>query len=532
MRDLDWRTFEILVVDDEEDNLDAFRFAFRKSFSLHYAVGGPAALDLIERLDPAVIVTDQRMPGMSGIELLKLARERRPDTVGILLTAYTDLPVLIDALNSGAVERYLQKPWDSKELTVVLRQAISAFATVRENRRLRDQLAHYAGYLEREQRDPIDFGQIAGQSPATTELSARIAIGAPTTSPVLIEGETGSEKEVVARAIHVGSPREERPFVKVTCAAFRGDALERELFGWRRGAFDGAFDDRAGRFELAHKGTIFLEEPAVLSPSLQGRLLRVLADGEVERIGGTEAIPVDVRVVVSLTPSLEEAWLVGSNSSGDAAGASGGRGSAFEVLPELVSRLSVFPVHVPPLRERLGDVRLLAEHFLRKYAQRNPRAATSISPEAEAKLEAYAWPGNVRELENVIERAAILSRSDVIQPEHLAFATPALGARASQRSDPGAPRQTPPRSPGQSSPPGPPPTRRLPRRSAVSLAAAFSPAGGGTKIDLDSQLEDMERRELIAALERCGGNKAEVARSLGMQRTTLYYRLKRLGIET
>ena len=514
MRDLDWRTFEILVVDDEEDNLDAFRFAFRKSFSLHYAVGGQAALDLIERLDPAVIVSDQRMPGMSGTEFLKRAKERRPDTIGILLTAYTDLPVLIDALNSGAVERYLQKPWDSKELTVILRQAISTFATVRENRKLREQLAHYAGYLEREQRDPIDFGQIAGESPATKALSARIAIGAPTASPVLIEGETGSEKEVVARAIHVGSPREEKPFVKVTCAAFRGDALERELFGWRRGAFDGAFDDRAGRFELADRGTLFLEEPAALSPSLQGRLLRMLSDGEMERIGAAESIPLDVRVVLSLTPSLAEAWHLDRTGDG------------VEVLPELVSRLSVFTVEVPPLRDRVGDVRLLAEHFHRKYAQRNPRAATSLSPEAVAKLEAYSWPGNVRELENVIERAAILSRSDVIQPEHLAFSTP---SRPRAGETPAA-AAGPPSGP---QPPGAPATSSTALPSPGSEAGATAPrSASGSKIDLDSQLEDIERRELIAALQRCGGNKAEVARSLGMQRTTLYYRLKRLGIET
>jgi two-component system, NtrC family, response regulator AtoC len=297
----------------------------------------------------------------------------------------------------------------------------------------------------------------------------------------------------VARAIHVGSPREEKPFVKVTCAAFRGDALERELFGWRRGAFDGAFDDRAGRFELAHRGTLFLEEPAALSPSLQGRLLRVLTDGEIERIGATESIPVDVRLVLSLTPSLEEAWRAS------------GEGGA--VLPELASRLSVFTVQVPPLRERVGDVSLLAEHFLRKYAQRNPRAATALSAEAVAKLEAYTWPGNVRELENVIERGAILSRSDAIQPEHLAFSTPprVVATPAGGLAPP------PPSLPASASP--------------IALASA-------SKIDLDSQLEDIERRELVAALDRCGGNKAEVARSLGMQRTTLYYRLKRLGIET
>jgi DNA-binding NtrC family response regulator len=318
---------------------------------------------------------------------------------------------------------------------------------------------------------------------------------------VLIEGEPGSEKEVVARAIHVGSPREEKPFVKVTCAAFRGDALERELFGWHRGAFDGAFTDRAGRFELAHKGTIYLDDLAQPSPSLQGRLLRVLESGEVERVGATEPTRVDVRIIVSLTPSLEAVW---------------GEG---EVLADLVSRLGVFPVRLPRLRERSGDIRALAEHFLRKYARRNPRAATSLSAEAVAKLEAYAWPGNVRELENVIERAAILSRSDVIQPEHLAFA-----------AHPG---------PSPASPTSAPSSTATPSGSVVAEASpsrASSPdlgeIVGGAKIDLDSQLDDIERRELLSALARCGGNKAEVARSLGVQRTTLYYRLKRLGIES
>jgi DNA-binding NtrC family response regulator len=319
---------------------------------------------------------------------------------------------------------------------------------------------------------------------------------------VLLEGEQGSEKEVVARAIHVGSPREEKPFVKVTCAAFRGDALERELFGWQRGAFDGAFTDRAGRFELAHRGTLYLDDLTSPSPSLQGRLLRVLESGEIERIGATEPTSVDVRVVCSLTPSLEIAWAEG------------------DVLSDLVSRLSVFPVRLPRLRERRGDIRALAEHFLRKYARRNPRAATALSAEAVTKLEAYAWPGNVRELENVIERAAILSRSDVIQPEHLAFvARPAVSASQ----------------PAPSSSSRPSSAEAIPGAEAGPTRASspeFGEIVGGAKIDLDSQLDDIERRELLAALARCNGNKAEVARSLGVQRTTLYYRLKRLGIDS
>ena len=240
-----------------------------------------------------------------------------------------------------------------------------------------------------------------------------------------------------------------------------------------------------------------------MSPSLQGRLLRLLADGEVERVGSTETLRVDVRVVLSLTPSMPDAW----PASGD-------------MLPELISRLSVFTVEVPPLRERIGDVRLLAEHFLRKYAQRNPRAATSLAAEATLRLEAYDWPGNVRELENIIERAAILSRSDVIQPEHLAF-----GAKPRVASSPAIALSA------TAAPEGAPPMTL-----SGEVVGQPSPGtvghAGGARPGLDSQLEDIERRELLAALDRCGGNKAEVARSLGMQRTTLYYRLKRLGIET
>lgn len=480
MEELDFNSFPVLVVDDEEDNLDAFRFAFRKSFKLEYALGGSAALDILDRVDAAVIVSDQRMPKMSGIEFLKRAKERRPDALGILLTAYADLPVLIEAVNSGAVERYVQKPWDSKELTVILRQAIRTFATVRENRRLREQLAHYAGYLEKEQRDPFDYGELATESAAMRELARRVGEVAMSSSPVLVEAEPGSEQEVVARAIHVGSAREDRPFVRVTCAAFRGDALERELFGWRRGSFSGAFDDRAGRVELADGGTLFLDNPETPSRSLQARLLRLLDEGVIERVGSTDPHRVDVRLVVALAPSLERAW------------------RAEDILPELASKLEVFPLRVPPLRDRKEDVVPLAEHFLRKYGRRNARAATAFSEPAKTLLGTYDFPGNARELENVVERAAILARGDVIQPEHLAF-----GTRRPRAEDIVAP-------------PAP----------AVVSAAVAEPTG-----NLGSRLEDMERRELVLALERCNGNKAEVARSLGIQRTTLYYRLKRLGID-
>lgn len=478
--ELDWKSFAVVVVDDEEDNLDAFRFAFRKSFQLHYALGGEAGLELLDRVDVAVIVSDQRMPQMSGIEFLRRAKEKRPEAVGILLTAYADIPVLVEAINSGAVERYVQKPWDSKELAAILRQGIRTFATVRENRKLREQLAHYAGYLEREQRDPIDYGEIAGESEAMRAVLGRIDEVAASRSTVLIEGEPGCEQEVVARAIHVGSNREDRPFIRVTCAAFRGDALERELFGWRKGAFTGALEDRAGRFELADGGTLFLDSPECPTAALQARLLRLLDEGVTERVGSTEPHQVDVRLILSLPHSLDRAW------------------SRAAVLPDLLSRLEVFPIQLPPLRERREDVVPLADHFLRKYGRRNARAATGLSEGAKAVLKDYDFPGNARELENVIERAAILARGDTIEPAHLAF-------------------QTRPRDPE-------------PRISDAGPASS-SPGGGDPQGDLTTRLEDIERRELLAALDRCGGNKAEVARSLGIQRTTLYYRLKRLGIE-
>jgi two-component system, NtrC family, response regulator AtoC len=482
MDELDWKEFAVVVVDDEEDNLDAFRFAFRKSFQLHYALGGQAGLEILDRVDAAVIVSDQRMPQMSGIEFLRRAKEKRADAVGILLTAYADIPVLVEAINSGAVERYVQKPWDSKELAAILRQGIRSFATVRENRRLREQLAHYAGYLEREQRDPIDYGEIAGESPSMQAVAKRIEEVAASRSPVLIEGEPGCEQEVVARAIHVGSAREDRPFVRVTCAAFRGDSLERELFGWRKAAFAGALEDRAGRFELADGGTLFLEAPETPSASLQARLLRILDEGTAERVGSTEPHRLDVRLILSLPHGLDRAW------------------DRASVLPELLSKLEVFPIQLLPLRDRQEDVVPLAEHFLRKYGRRNARAATSLSDDAKAVLSKYDFPGNARELENVVERAAILARGDVIEPTHLAFQTRPTAARTSL--------------------PGVAEGQRAP--------ATTGPEAHG---DLTARLEDIERRELLSALERCAGNKAEVARTLGIQRTTLYYRLKRLGIE-
>jgi two-component system response regulator AtoC len=469
MDDLDWTRFDVLVVDDEQDNLDALRFTFRKAFRLSYAIGADQAWERLETIRPAVVLADQRMPKTSGVELLGAIKKRYPDCYAVLLTAYADMDVLVDAVNSGAVDRYVQKPWDSDELGSIVRQGIRAWATLSENRRLRDQLRAYTGYLEGQQRDPIDFGSIVGQGEATQALLERVADVAPTMTPVLIGGEPGSDKEVVARAIHVSSPRESRPFVRVTCAAFAGEALERELFGWKRGAFEGALSDRTGRLELADRGTVYLHELSELTPALAARLLRLLVEGTTERLAETESRPIDVRLVVSTVGTARQ---FGAHGIG-----------------ELSSRLSVFPIVLTALRDRPEDVGDLTEHFLRRYAARNAGAATAISAQALRELASYAWPGGERELQNVVERAAILAKGETIDVSHLLF-----------QGDAGGENRKP--------------------------AAEVTPG-----ISLSRRLDAIERRELVEALEAHHGNKAEVARALGIHRTTLYYRIKKLGID-
>ena len=473
-------SYPILVVDDEPDNLDAFRFNFRRVFQIHTAGSGDEALQLLKEHDVAVIVTDQRMPRMTGLEFLKAARAVRPDAVGIILTAFTDVDVLIESINLGHVYRYITKPWDAKEVKGVLTQALERYHLRRDNTKLREQLEQYAGYLNQEMHGEFDFGQIIGDAPALREVLTKVEQVAPTHSTVLLRGETGTGKELVAHAIHINSPREGKPFVRVNCAALAAGVLESELFGHEKGAFTGAVARRPGRFELADGGTLFLDECGDIPMEVQVKLLRVLQEREFERVGGQETIRVDVRVVSATHRDLETLIAEG------------------KFREDLYYRLNVFPIHLPPLRDRLEDLPRLVEHFVAKFNRVTGKTVRGFDPSALAALSQYRWTGNVRELENVVERAIIVARGAEVTASDLDF-----GRRAA----------TP-----------------LPTPASGTQLSSLAPAAGVAQ-PLTARLHEQEKAEIVAAIDRNQGNIAGAARALGINRSTLYYRLRKHGLE-
>jgi Nif-specific regulatory protein len=485
---IDVSKLPILVVDDEQDNLDAFRFNFGKAFTLHLASSAEEALTIASAQDVAVVITDQRMPRKTGLELLRELRHLRPDAVCIIITAFTDVDVLIESINLRHIYRYVTKPWDSKEVRGILVQAAERFSLLRENRRLVEQLEQYAKVLSSDAHGEFNFGAIVGESPALRDVLAKVEQVAQTAATVLLRGETGTGKEMVARAIHINSPRESRPFVKVNCAALAPGVLESELFGHEKGAFTGAVARRPGRFELADGGTLFLDEVGDLPLDVQVKLLRVLQEREFERVGGVDTIRVDVRVISATHRDLEVLINEG------------------KFREDLYYRLNVFPITLPPLRDRPGDLPLLCEHFIQKYAQSAGKAVRNADTSALDELAAYRWPGNVRELENVIERALILCRGTQVTAADLDFGRRALVAS-----------------------PAPGATPAGPASKETSGPQGAGTADGGRS--LYKRLSDQERSEIVAAVERSQGNIAHAARALGINRSTLYYRMRKHGLE-
>lgn len=463
---LDYRRYPILVVDDEEDNLVAFEMTFGDTFKLLTASSGELALEALRKQTVSVMVVDQRMPGMTGTELLAGAVAIAPDAVGILLTAYRDIDVIISALHSGRVYRYLQKPWDAREVEVVLRQAIERHAMTAENRQLNRRLQELTKYLGREVDSKYNYGELVGESVALQEVQTVIRKVAPTKATVLVSGESGTGKELAARAIHHQSSRKGGPFVRVNLAALPATLIESELFGHEKGAFTGAVAQKLGRFELAHGGTLFLDEIGDLPLETQIKLLRVIQEKEFERVGGTETVQVDVRLIAATNKELEDLVRQGT------------------FREDLYYRVRVFPIEMPPLRERVEDIPQLAHHFLSQHSGSDGKAA-ELGPDSLACLTAYHWPGNVRELENAMERALILAEGNGVRAEDLAFLE--------------VDRHQP----------------KLPPNAS-----------------LDVVLGTMEKHQLQEALARHDGSVSAMARELGINRTTLYYRLKKYGLMT
>ncbi len=380
----------VLIVDDDRTGRETLSEAVGEmGYRTLSAAGGQEALIILRQHDVDLLLTDLKMPGMDGLELLEAAKRLRPDLFVILVTAYATVDTAVEAMKKGAYD-YIMKPIDLRALEVLLDRANLSRDLLIENEMLREQLG-----------EKYDFSNIIGRSPVMHELFDQIRQVADTDTVVLIEGESGTGKELVANAIHANSPRGEGPFIKVNCAALPETLLESELFGHERGSFTGAVNRRKGRFELADGGSIFLDEIGELSPGTQVKLLRVLQNYEFERVGGTETIHVDVRLIAATNADLGE--LVESG----------------RFREDLYYRLRVVPIHVPPLRDRREDIPLLATHFVKEYAEKNDKNIKGIAAETMNILTTYPWPGNVRELQNCIESMVVMCNGPTLTPDLL-----------------------------------------------------------------------------------------------------------------
>src|SRR3989442_6784542 len=364
----------------------------RSGLSVDEAADGNIAADKIRRQPYQLVITDLRLPTLSGLEILKIQKEVDSTIPVLLMTAYGTIEEAVEAMKQGAFD-FVPKPVDISHLMLLIDRALEQRRLLIENVLLKEEFQRAYG-----------IPKIIGDSAAIQGVSQAIQRVAPTDATVLLTGESGTGKEVFSRAIHQLSPRRDKPFVTVNCAAIPHTLIENELFGHEKGSYTGAFARKAGKFELADQGTMFLDEIGELHLSVQAKVLRVLEEQCFERIGGLETIRVDARVVTATNRNLQE--LVERR----------------EFREDLFFRLSVFPIHIPPLRERISDVRLLAQFFVEKFSKDLKRQGLQLSPEGAKALEEYSWPGNVRELQNTIERAVILSDGKTIRPEDLNFA--------------------------------------------------------------------------------------------------------------
>src|ERR1700741_3937556 len=457
----------ILVVDDERSICELLEITFRKEgHRIEVAHSVEAAKRKLESHIFDIVISDVRMPGESGVDLLKLTKEIAPQCFFLLITGVPTVETAIAAINSGA-DRYVIK---DHELVDQLRRAVRE---VSERLKWKKE----AGYLRRELRRLTGLDNIIGQSPNMKSIFELIQTIAPQTSRVLITGESGTGKELVARAIHENSQRAQTPFITINCGAFPETLLESELFGYMKGAFTGANENRQGLFQAAHGGTLFMDEIGNMSLTMQVKLYRVLQEGKVRPIGSTEEADVDVRIIAATNKEFEKEIAEG------------------RFREDLYYRLSVIPIQLPSLRERREDIPLLARHFLDRFRKSMEKPIEGISPEALRRLEAYDWPGNVRELENTMERAIALESGSEIS----------LGS-------------LPDRIAGYASTPG---------MAAGSGSSNVLPEGG---VDFEKEIADTERRYLMAALEKAGGVRTRASELLRITYRSFRHYAKKHGL--
>jgi two-component system nitrogen regulation response regulator GlnG len=474
---------KLLLIDDEPDVQYSFQRIFNSpDIELTAASSGEEGLKLLPRIKPDLVIMDVRMGGMNGLETLRRMRQMDSRLLVILMTAYGTTQTAIEAMKLGAYD-YLLKPFDLPKLKEIVANALKAAQDMR-------QVVSYQPLLETED---YELG-IVGRSEPMQQVFKLIGQVAGTDATALITGESGTGKELVARAIYHHSNRHEQPFLAVNCAAIPEQLLESELFGHERGAFTGATLQRIGKFEQCNGGTIFLDEIGDMTPATQTKILRVLQSGTFERVGGNSPIRVDVRIIAATNKPLEEAV------------------AARQFREDLFYRLNVVRIHIPPLRERREDVRLLVNYFLNKFARDQQRPPRSVSPGVVKALEQYHWPGNVRELENVIQRALVVAKGDAILPGDL---PPEITGPAPSVSS--AP-------PDSTSPAAAPAVTDV-----VALARQlFQWARKDPRLKL---IPAVERELVVEALKETGGNQVQAAKLLGITRATLRKRIEKFGIQ-
>ena len=448
----------ILVVDDEAVLREALGKALAKEgHEVLLAADGGEGLDLLRSNPVNVILLDLKMPGLAGLELLKAAKLLVPDIEAIVITGHGTIDEAVEAMKQGAYD-FITKPFRRLHLVKAVEKALE-----------KQRLSQKTRALQRRLDELEEKGQIVGVSAAMSRVLGLVEQVAGSEATVMIQGESGTGKELIANLVHRLSPRRDRPFIKVNCAALPETLLESELFGYEKGAFTGALARKAGRFELANRGTMFLDDIGDLSLTTQAKLLRVLQEGEFERLGGTQTLKVDIRLVAATNQDLRE------------------RVREKKFREDLLYRLDVVTITLPPLRERPEDIPLLAEHFLRRYAQKSQKAISGFSDQALALFLDYRWPGNVRELEHAVEHAVIFARQAKIAVEDL------------------------------------PPTISAERRPALGRALT---------IPVGTPLVEVERRLIEQTLRLAKGDKELAAKLLGIASRTVYRKLKREEIET